>query len=188
MPWCPRCGTGISEHEMNEGYADAKHTAVFVRFPIVGKEKESLLVWTTTPWTLTANIAVAVHPELAYVKVREGDEILYMAKGCLKVLKDKKAEVLEELPGQTLVGLEYVGPFDELPEVARQLTGHRVIPWKDVSEEEGTGIVHIAPGCGKEDFALGKEYDLAAIAPIDEEGRYIAGFGPFSSLASLSMK
>ncbi len=184
MPWCPRCGTGISEHEMNEGYADVAHTAVSVRFPIEGHEKESFLVWTTTPWTLTSNVALAVHPELTYVKVQEGDEVLYLAKGCLRVLKDKKAKVLEELPGERLIGMRYSGPYDELPAVERELSrsdgAHRVIPWSEVSEDEGTGIVHIAPGCGKEDFALGKEHDIPAIAPIDEEGFYVDGFGPFS--------
>ncbi len=178
MPWCPRCGTGLSEHEMTEGYAEVEHTAVFLRFPLRGRAGESLLVWTTTPWTLAANVAAAVHPELTYVKVREGEEILYLAKGCFKVLKDKKAEVLEEFPGARLVGWEYDGPFDALPAVREKLRpqDHRVIPWTDVSEAEGTGIVHIAPGCGQEDFGLGKEHGLPAIAPIDEEGIYPAGY------------
>ncbi len=180
MPWCPRCGTGISEHEMNEGYQDTEHTAIFLRFPIRDRKGESLLVWTTTPWTLTANVAAAVHPELTYCKVREGDETLYISKGCLKVLKEKKPEILEELPGKKLVGLQYSGPFDELERPAAELRGHPVIAWKEVSEEEGTGIVHIAPGCGKEDFALRREHDLPAIAPIDEEGRYVEGFGRFT--------
>jgi len=178
MPWCPRCGTGISEHEMTEGYADVEHTAVYLRFPLKGRAGESLLVWTTTPWTLTSNVAAAVHPQLTYVKVREGEEILYLSKGCLKVLKDKKAQVIEELPGERLAGWEYEGPFDSLPAVKRALKpgDHRVIAWSDVSETEGTGIVHIAPGCGREDFALGKELGLSAIAPIDEEGIYGEGF------------
>ena len=179
MPWCPRCGTGLSEHEMTEGYHEITHTAVFLRFPLKGRQGESLLVWTTTPWTLTANVAAAVHPDLTYVKVREGAEILYLAKGCLKVLKDKKAEVLQEMPGAALLGWEYEGPFDELPAVKKALgpKDHRIIPWTDVTESEGTGIVHIAPGCGKEDFGLGKEHKLPAIAPIDEEGFYVDGFG-----------
>src|SRR5204863_24531 len=114
------------------------------------------------------------------LKVREGEEVLYLAKGCLKVLKDKKAQVLEELPGSRLVGWEYQGPFDDLPAVKKALGphDHRVIPWTEVSESEGTGIVHIAPGCGKEDFGLGKEQKLPAISPIAEEGVYAEGFGP----------
>ena len=179
MPWCPRCGTGISEHELTEGYADVEHTAIFLRFPLKGRPGESLLVWTTTPWTLAANVAAAVHPDLTYVKVREGEETLYLAKGCLKVLKDKNAQVVEELPGKALLGWEYQGPFDDLPAVGRTVKPehHRVIAWTDVTETEGTGVVHIAPGCGKEDFALGKEHKLPSLAPIDEEGVYVDGFG-----------
>jgi len=178
MPWCPRCGTGISEHEMTEGYADVKHAAVFLRFPLKGRKGESLLIWTTTPWTLTANVAAAVHPDLTYVKVREGEEILYLAKGCMKVLKTRKAEVLEEMPGSKILGWEYRGPYDHLPAVKEALgkNDHRVIPWTEVSEEEGTGIVHIAPGCGKEDYGLGKEHGLAIVAPIGEEGHYHRGY------------
>jgi isoleucyl-tRNA synthetase len=191
MPWCPRCGTGISEHEMTEGYAEVAHTAVFLRFPLAGRPGESLLVWTTTPWTLTANVAAAVHPDLTYVKVREGGETLYLAKGCLKVLKDKKAEVVEEMPGKALVGWRYEGPFDGLPAAKAGLRpeDHRVVPWIDVTESEGTGIVHIAPGCGREDFALAKEQSppLSAIAPIDEEGIYLQGYDWLTGKAAASV-
>ena len=175
MPWCPRCATGLSEHEIvTEGYKEVVHPGVFVRFPLEDADGESLLVWTTTPWTLTSNVAAAVHPEMAYVKVRRGDDTLYLAKARLHVLHDGY-QVLEELPGEKLVGRRYRGPFDEL--APQQGVEHRVIPWKEVSEGEGTGIVHIAPGAGKEDFALGKEFGLAVIAPLDEFGNYLQGFG-----------
>ena len=175
MPWCPRCATGLSEHEIvTEGYKEVVHPGVFVRFPLEDADGESLLVWTTTPWTLTSNVAAAVHPEMAYVKARQGDDTLYLAKARLDVLQDGY-QVLEELPGERLVGRRYRGPFDELS--PQQGVEHRVIPWKEVSEGEGTGIVHIAPGAGKEDFALGKEFGLAVIAPLDEFGNYLQGFG-----------
>jgi isoleucyl-tRNA synthetase len=175
MPWCPRCATGLSEHEIvTEGYKEIVHPSVFLRFPLEGRDGESLLVWTTTPWTLTSNVAAAVHPELTYVKVLQGDEIFYLSRVLLGILKGEH-QVMEELPGERLVGLRYRGPFDELP--AQQGVEHRVIAWKDVSEGEGTGIVHIAPGAGKEDFALGKEFGLATIAPLDEFGNYVQGFG-----------
>ena len=174
MPWCPRCGTGLSEHEIvTEGYKEVVHPGLFVRFPLEGRDGESLLVWTTTPWTLSSNVAAAVHPELTYVKVRQGDHTLYLAKALLSALRGDH-QVLAELPGKDLVGLAYRGPFDELP--AQQGVKHRVIPWNEVSESEGTGIVHIAPGAGKEDFALGKEFDLPVIAPLDESGVFIDGF------------
>ena len=182
MPWCPRCATGISQHEIvTEGYRELTHASVTVRFPLRGRENESLLVWTTTPWTLTSNVAAAVGPDLTYVRVRQEDDILFLSKGALPIL-DGAYEVLEEMDGTELVGLTYVGPFDELP--AQQEKGgpqaHRVIIWEDVGEEEGTGIVHIAPGCGAEDFDLGKEHDFPAIAPLDEEGMFIQGFGAFT--------
>jgi len=183
MPWCPRCATGISQHEIvTEGYREMAHPGVTLRFPLRGRPGESLLVWTTTPWTLTSNVAAAVGPELTYVKVRQGDEIFYLSKGTLSILdgpENEKVEVLEEMKGTALEGWIYEGPFDELE--AQQTAGgpqaHRVILWDEVGEAEGTGIVHIAPGCGAEDFMLSKEYDLPAIAPLDEEGVFLDGFG-----------
>ena len=148
MPWCPRCGTGLSQHEIvTEGYQEITHNSVYLKFPLVDREGESLLVWTTTPWTLAANVAAAVHPENTYVKVRNNDEILYLGKELLKVLKGDH-EVLEELPGSKLAGLKYRGPFDELPAQSEASQVHRVLEWDDVGEDEGTGIVHIAPGAG----------------------------------------
>ena len=178
MPWCPRCSTGLSEHEIvTEGYVEIVHPGLFVKFPILGADGEetgeSLLIWTTTPWTLSSNVAAAVHPELKYVKVRNGDDTLYVAKGRLSVLRGDH-EVLEEMPGSALVGLRYRGPFDELP--AQEGVEHRVVEWDEVSESEGTGIVHTAPGAGKEDFQLGADFGLAVIAPLDDEGVFVDGF------------
>ncbi len=178
MPWCPRCGTAISEHEIaTEGYQELTHTGIFLKFSLTEKRNEYLLVWTTTPWTLTSNVAAAVHPEFTYIKVKQGEEYYYLAKERLEVLKGKY-EIVEEIPGQRLVGLAYQGPFGELE--AQLGVEHRVIPWKEVSSHEGTGIVHIAPGCGKEDFALSKEFNLAVVAPLDESGNFIQGFNGFS--------
>ncbi len=182
MPWCPRCATGISQHEIvTEGYQELTHRSVMVRFPLRDRPGESLLVWTTTPWTLTSNVAAAVGPELAYVKVRQGDDILYLSKGTLAVL-GKGYEVVEEMSGRALEGWTYDGPFDELEAQQRvdAPQAHRVILWDEVGEEEGTGIVHIAPGCGAEDLVLGQENDLPAIAPLSEEGVFLEGFGPLT--------
>ncbi|MBI2846040.1 MAG: isoleucine--tRNA ligase, partial [Chloroflexi bacterium] len=174
MPWCPRCSTGLSDMEIaTEGYEEVVHAGIFLKFPLLDRERESLLVWTTTPWTLTSNVAAAVHPELHYVKVQQGEEYLYLAKAALGVLKGDY-KLLEEFAGEKLEGLRYTGPFDELP--PQKGVEHRVILWKEVSETEGTGVVHIAPGCGKEDFLLSKEHNLTVIAPLDEFGVFIAGF------------
>jgi len=185
MPWCPRCGTGISQHEMHEGYVEVTDDSVVVRMPLRGRTREHLLVWTTTPWTLAANVACAVHPLLDYVKVRQGDDVYYLAGSCLDQMKSHGPyEIIEHLQGAKMVGWTYDGPFDELPAAASAVEAHRVIPWDLVSESEGTGIVHIAPGCGKEDFALGQEFDLPVLAPIDESGIFIDGYGPLAGTAA----
>jgi len=186
MPWCARCGTGISQHEMTEGYADRTDPGLTVRFPLVDRPGESLLVWTTTPWTLTSNVAAAVGPELRYVKVRQGDAVHWLGRGTLRQALVGPFEVLEEVAGSELVGWRYRGPFDDLPAVRAAFAAggpdgrpyeHRVVAWDQVGEEEGTGIVHIAPGCGAEDFALARALGLPMLAPLDEGGIFIDGFG-----------
>ena len=175
MPWCPRCSTGLSEHEIvTEGYQEVTHTSLTVRLPLRDRPGEFLLVWTTTPWTLTSNVAVAVHPELTYVRVEQGRDTYYLLRERLEMLRGSY-RVREELPGAAMVGWTYGGPFDDLP--AQQGVEHRVIPWKDVSATEGTGLVHIAPGCGAEDFALSKEHNLPVLAPIDEFGAFTESYG-----------
>ncbi len=181
MPWCPRCATGLSNMEIeSEGYHEITHLSLYVRFPLVDRPNEYLLVWTTTPWTLAANVAAEVNPDFSYVKVEQDGEFYYLAEQLLPVLKALKGRdkgdyhVVETLKGSDMVGWTYRGPFDELP--AEQGVVHRVISGKDVTSSEGTGIVHIAPGCGREDFQLSKEFDLPAIAPVDETGVYVNGF------------
>ena len=197
MPWCPRCATGISQHEIvTDGYAEITHRSVTVRFPLRGRENEALLVWTTTPWTLTSNVAAAVGPDLTYVRVKNGDQVVYLSKGTMHMLRGSY-EVLGELSGREMEGWTYDGPFDDL-EAAQRPGGytelahtmmlseqnaaqaHRVILWDAVGEMEGTGIVHIAPGCGAEDFALGKQHGLPLLAPVNDEGYFVSGFGSLS--------
>lgn len=174
MPWCARCGTSLSQHELIDSYRDMKHKSVFIKLPIVDRAQEHILVWTTTPWTLTANTALAVHPGLDYAKVKQGDDILYLSSGTLERLKPGY-EVLGTVKGRELVGLKYQGPFYDLP--SQKGIDTRVVAWEDVGEEEGTGVVHIAPGCGEEDFNLSKEYGLTALVPIDEDGYYYNDYG-----------
>ena len=179
MPWCPRCSTGLSEHEIvTEGYVEIVHPGLFVKFPLVDEEdvnevQESILVWTTTPWTLSSNVAAAVNPDMDYIKVSQENEFIFIAKGQVSTIKGDY-EIVEELKGSSLVGRTYTGPFDELP--AQQGVIHKIVAWDEVSEVEGTGIVHIAPGAGKEDFALGKVENLVAIAPLDDLGNFVDGF------------
>jgi len=178
MPWCTRCGSALSEHEIaTEGYKELTHTSIYLKFPLKGREHESLLVWTTTAWTLSSNVMAAVHPDLEYVKVKQGDDIYYLVQGRLSILQGDY-EILDNLKGKDLYGWEYHGPFDELP--VQQGIHHSVIFWDEISENDGTGIVHIAPGCGKEDNALAKEIGFQVIKPIDEFGNYLEGFGDWT--------
>src|SRR5205085_3496465 len=174
MPWCPRCGTSLSQHELMDSYNDITHPSLYVRFPIKGREREYLIVWTTTPWTLPANVAAAVHPDEDYVRVETLSGTAIVAKARLEHVP-LKGKVLGTVKGADLVGARYDGPFDDLE--AQKDVEHRVVAWDDVSMEEGTGIVHIAPGCGAEDFELSKPNDLDVITPVDESGKFYADFG-----------
>ena len=174
MPWCIDCGSSLSEHEIaTEGYKERQHPSIYIKVPIKDMDSTYLMIWTTTPWTLPANVAAAVHPDLDYVKIKIQDEFLYIVKERISIIQQDH-EIIEEMKGEKLVGLKYHGPFAELP--AQKGIEHKVIPWNEVSESDGTGIVHIAPGCGKEDFALSKEFDLPAIAPLDPFGIFLDGF------------
>jgi len=176
MPWCTSCGAALSEHEIaTEGYKEITHPSITVKFPLINRPGESLLVWTTTPWTLTSNTAAAVHPDLNYLKIRQGNEILYVVEGRERDVIKGEYTVEGKIPGREMLGWTYHGPFDDLP--AQKNVKHVVIDWEEISATEGTGIVHIAPGCGQEDHELGKIHDLAVLAPLDEFGNYLEGFG-----------
>jgi len=175
LPWCTRCGTSLSSHELHDNYQVLTHKAVYIKYQLKDR-KEKLLVWTTTPWTLLANVAVAVDPKMDYVIVKSGQEQLIIAKNRLDSLPDK-LEIIKELKGDELVGEQYLGVFDELEAVK---TDHKIIAWDNVGDDEGTGLVHIAPGCGQEDFELAKEHNLVILAPIDQAGNYIKGYGKYT--------
>jgi isoleucyl-tRNA synthetase len=167
--WCPRCGTSLSKHEQagEENYEELEHPSLFVRLPLRGREGQSLVVWTTTPWTLPANVAAAVKPDAEYGRNDVGEWVA--------VERYPEEHFEERLRGSELVGWEYEGPFDDF--AAQDGVVHRVIPWDEVSLDEGTGIVHIAPGCGAEDFELSRVHGLAVLAPIDESGVLLPGYG-----------
>jgi isoleucyl-tRNA synthetase len=167
--WCPRCGTSLSQHELSQSgvYQERADPSLFVRFPLRERPGESLVAWTTTPWTLPANVAAAVKPDAEYGR-RDNGQWVAAAR-----YPDERFEEL--LLGSDMVGWAYEGPFDTLPPGAA--VEHRIIPWGEVSLEEGTGIVHIAPGAGQEDFALGQEHALPVLAPVDEAGRFNPDYG-----------
>ena len=186
VPWCPRCGTAISQHEiLTEEYKNITHDSIYVEYPIKNRKNEYLIAWTTTPWTLIANIALAVNPNYDYV-IATGEE-----KGNIYYLLKESAEKLglkikKNIKGKDLIGLNYSSPFDNLPKVKKTLGKylHQVIATDElilpISKIEGTGIIHIATGSGSEDFQLGKKNNLPVIEVIDEGGNYLDGFGEFS--------
>src|SRR6266480_3040445 len=173
--WCPRCGTSISQHELTGSYVDRADPSLFVRLPLLNRPGESLVIWTTTPWTLPANVAAAVNPEAEYGRRLNGEWVA--------AARYPDEELEERLRGADLVGWRYEGPFDDLPPGAA--IEHRVIPWDEVSLDEGTGIVHIAPGAGTEDFELSRTHDLPVLMPVDESGRFYDEYGWLHGLSTV---
>ncbi len=183
VPWCPRCGTAISQHEiLTEEYKEVFHKSVFFKLPLK-KENEFLLVWTTTPWTIPGNVSVAVDPQATYQLVEFEKMKIWLMKNRVKKVLGEKVKVLRSVKGKSLIGLYYRAPFDDLERVkqAKSNKFHTVIEASDlVTSEEGTGLVHIAPGAGEEDFKLSKELNLPLIELIDEEANYLNNLGEFS--------
>lgn len=173
--WCPRCGTSISAHELHGHYEDRIDPSLYVRLPLLDRPDEALVVWTTTPWTLPANVAAAVHPEAEYGLLENGDWV------AVALFPDET--FTRRARGAELVGLRYRGPFDTLEPGAG--VEHRVIPWDAVDLATGTGIVHIAPGCGVEDFDLAREHGLPVLSPVDEAGRFHAEYGWLHGLSTV---
>jgi isoleucyl-tRNA synthetase len=173
--WCPRCGTSISQHELIGSYVDRADPSLFVRFPLLDRPDEAVVIWTTAPWTLPANVAVAVNPEAEYGRRANGE---WVARSLFP------SEAFEEIRrGRDLVGWRYRGPFDELAPAGA--VEHRVIPWDEVWLEDGTGIVHIAPGCGRDDFELSRVHELPVLTPVDESGRFYSNYGWLHRLSTV---
>ncbi|NMC07913.1 MAG: isoleucine--tRNA ligase [Candidatus Lokiarchaeota archaeon] len=186
---CPRCETALAKHEFE--YMNRKDTSIFIKFKVIGKENEHLVIWTTTPWTLVSNIAVMANPELKYVRVKVKGEIWIMAEArhamFIQAEIGEFPEVIGSFLGEELKGTRYVHPLlDEVPkqqEFAKQFPkAHTVILSKEfVSAEEGTGLVHCAPGHGPEDYQVGHvEEKLPAFSPLDEQGIYTKDGGIFA--------
>jgi isoleucyl-tRNA synthetase len=174
--WCPRCGTSLSQHELSQSgvYQERSDPSLFVRLPLLDRRGEALVVWTTTPWTLPANVAAAVKPDAEYGR-RESGEWVASARY-------PDDAFVERLRGEELVGWGYRGPFDTLGPGSG--VEHRVIPWDDVTLDQGTGIVHIAPGSGAEDFELSRVHDLPVLTPVDEAGRFYDDYGWLHGLST----
>lgn len=181
VPYCARCGTPLSSHEVALGYKDVKDISVTAKFKVKGQDNLYLLAWTTTPWTLIGNVALTVGPKVDYVKIKKGDEFLVLAKARVaayaKELGDDY-EVVEEFKGAKLVGLEYQPLYDFWQGQFKE-KGWYVVGEDFVTTEDGSGIVHMAL-YGEEDYQVIKKYNLPRLKHINEEGKFIAGTGNFT--------
>ncbi len=178
LPYCPRCGTGLSDHEVAQGYRDVEDPSITVRMKMKGKENEYFLVWTTTPWTLLSNVALALHPDVNYIKVKHNGEFLWLAEPRLEaVFGEDKPEVIEKVTGSELAGIEYEPLFRFIePDKKAWFT----ITADYVTTEDGTGIVHIAPAFGREDYDVGVKYDLPLLQLVEADGSISAQAGPYA--------
>ena len=166
VPYCPRCATSLSSHEVAQGYKKIKEPAIYLKFPVRGEKNTYLLIWTTTPWTLPGNVAVAVNPDITYVKIKVDNQYLILAKERIKEF-GLKSKVNQELKGKELVGIRYRQLFDFAKPDKK---AYFVVAGDFVSTEEGTGLVHIAPAFGEEDMELGKKEDLPILMNVDQNG------------------
>jgi isoleucyl-tRNA synthetase len=188
VPICPRCETALSSHEVAQGYEVVEDPSLYFKIPLEDEQKTYLIAWTTTPWTIIDNEAVAVHPNEVYVKIRVGDEYWILAEKRLKPFVDEiglnEYEVVDRFPGSAIFNKRYVHPLlEEVP--AHKNHGqenHRVLVAEWVSMEEGTGVVHIAPAHGPEDFELGKQYGLIVFNSLQKNGVFKEEAGKYKAL------
>jgi isoleucyl-tRNA synthetase len=184
VPYCPRCGTALSSHEVAQGYQDVTDPSVYVRLPVTGaagplQAGDELVVWTTTPWTLPSHAATAAHPSLEYVRARVGGTTYVVAAGLVERVLGEEAEVLDRFPGAALDGVRYEAPFDFIAPGEWGPRAHSVLLADFVTAEDGTGLVHTAIAFGEDDYALGREAGLAVVNPVRLDGTYderITGF------------
>ncbi len=170
LPYCPRCETPLSSHEVSQGYKDVKDPSIYVRIKQRGENNTYFLVWTTTPWTLISNVALAVNPDIDYVKIDVDNNHYIMAKERINDLFEEGSfKILETFKGDKLEGQEYERLFDFVPVDKKAFY---VIPGDFVTTSDGTGIVHIAPAFGEDDYQAGKKYDLPIIRPVNKSGKF----------------
>ena len=186
VPYCPRCGTSLSSHEVAQGYKDVIDASVFVRFPLIEAEApleagDELIVWTTTPWTLVSNAAVAVDPKLTYVRAKlPGDDaVMVVAEALVGRVLGEEAEVLDRFPGADLEGASYEPPFDFITAADWGERGHTVLAADFVTDQDGSGLVHTAVAFGEDDYRLGQQAGLNVVNPVRLDGTYDERIGPY---------
>jgi isoleucyl-tRNA synthetase len=185
LPYCPRCGTPLSSHEVAQGYDEVTDPAITVKFKLKGRENQYVLAWTTTPWTLPGNVALAVGEEIEYVKVQQGDELYYLAAERLSHVLEGAYQVLETLKGRAMDGWEYEPLFPYLKDALGREAPHAWLVTaasEMVSAEEGSGVVHTAVMYGEEDYALGERLGLPKHHTVDRNGRFTADVKPWAGM------
>ncbi|MBN2095630.1 MAG: isoleucine--tRNA ligase [Candidatus Aenigmarchaeota archaeon] len=208
--WCPHCETVLSGYDVTDSYKEIESPSIYIKFKAKGKENEFFLAWTTTPWTLPANVSLCVHPDETYVRAEVGGEIFIMAKDRLDLLENLGwgYRILEEFPGKKLEGTPYESLIDipiqaeidhrvilSIPLMKKKVSGKVAAKKETAADEEtqfghlvdistGTGIVHIAPGHGEEDYRIGEHYGLSSISPVDEAGKLSEGTGKFEGITT----
>ncbi len=180
VPYCTRCGTGLSSHEVAQGYRDVLDPSVFVRFPLLDEPGVSLLAWTTMPWTLVPHAAIAVDPEVTYARARLGGETLILAEALVERVLGEDAEIEERMPGSALLGLRYEPPFPYISDYGEK--GHTVLAGDFVSIEDGTGVVHTGAAFGEDDYRLATENGLTIHNPVRGDGTFDDRAGPFADM------
>ncbi len=178
VPYCARCGTALSSHELAQGYEDRVDPSVFVRFPLPDEPGVSLLGWTTTPWTLLSNAALAVGPDVTYARARVGGESLILAEALVERVLGEDAEIEARMKGSELAGMGYEPPFDYVADFGPR--SHTVLEGDFVTTEDGTGVVHTALAFGEDDFRLGEQYGMTVQNPVREDGSFDERTGPFA--------
>ena len=180
VPYDPRIGATLSSHELAQGYREVEDPSIFVRFRVSGEENTSFLVWTTTPWTLPANLLLAVHEDVDYVYADLGDEILILAEALLgEVLHDDDYNIVKRVKGSELAGMRYERLFDYFPVDG---DAFKVVTAEFVSTESGTGIVHTAPAYGVDDLALGQAHGLPVIHAVGRDGNFLPEIEPVAGM------
>jgi len=169
LPYCPRCETPLSSHEVSLGYKEVKDPSVYVKIEIQDQPNTYFLVWTTTPWTLISNVALAVHPNVEYVKIKYEGQKLILAEARVSGIFKDGYHILERFKGKDLKGIFYKRMFDYM---AVDKKAFYVITGDFVTTEEGTGIVHIAPAFGDDDYQVGQKFDLPVLRPVDKSGKF----------------
>ncbi|MBU1083203.1 isoleucine--tRNA ligase [Patescibacteria group bacterium] len=173
VPYCSRCGTALSSHEVAQGYREVEDNSVFVKFELLDKSKTFVLVWTTTPWTLPGNAALAVSPKIKYVKVNSGNEKLILAKELVEKVIGDDAKIEQEFLGKDLIGKKYKPLFPEALEGVDSSNAWQILSGDFVTTTEGTGIVHIAPMYGEDDYQLGQKHNLPTVHTVSLEGKFL---------------